>query len=189
MGQVFAEARHLDRTFTRMKYDGLVGLAFTSVANHHVPVPLDLLQRQGVIKRRIFSFCLYRSVSGKKSVLLIGGSDDRLYHRPMHIIPLSHVGFWQFRIHRIRVGDRFKFERSVQAIVDSGTTMIAGPRDKVDALNGYLRARRYRNGDSYIIRCSRIRQLPIISFEMIDIYGVLRGFPLTPRQYVRKVGI
>lgn len=184
--QLFAEVNKLDQSFYKMKYDGLVGLAFTSMARNGAPVPMDLLKKQHKIKENVFAFCIYRWNSNKKSVLIIGGSDERLYHQPMYFIPLSVDGFWQFLVQRIMIGN-YVLDKRVQAIVDSGTTLIAGPHDKIHILHTKMKAIRYRKSTTHIVRCSRIREMATFILEAVDRNGVRRQFTLGPRQYIRKV--
>lgn len=188
---MFAEVSQVDQSFHAMKYDGLMGLGFRSMAKNKAPVPLDLMKRQGVISRRTFSFSLYGRAVGKKSQLLIGEPDTTLYKQPMHFIPLTEIGFWQFNVFRIIIGNIAELcPNGCQTILDSGTTLIAGPHGDVERLNkNVLRARNYRNSGTYLLRCSHIRTLPDITFVMQDQKGVSRPFRLSPQQYTRKVGL
>lgn len=188
--QLFAEVKHVDRSFLHMKYDGLFGLAFTSMAKNNVPAPVEQMKRQGVIEQSVFSFCLYKRPNNKKSVLIVGGSDKTLYNEPMHFIPLSAHGFWEFRMHRIVIRNYMFCSHGCETILDSGTTLIVGPKDEVHRLNTkFLKARNYKKGSSYLIRCAHRRTLPTITFVLTDEDGVRQKFPISPYQYTRKVSI
>lgn len=172
-----------------MRYDGLVGFAFTHMAKNQVLVPMDRMQMQNSISHRIFAFCLYRPFTGKRSVLIIGGSDNSLYKSPMYYIPLSRAGFWEIHLQRILIGKRFALcLHGCTSILDSGTTLIVGPKLDVHKLNMKVFKARYYGG-AYIIRCSLVPTLPIISFQMSDEKGVERQFELKPQQYIQKVNI
>lgn len=188
VAQMLAEVYQVDSSFSNMKYDGLMGLAFQSMSENSVRGPMDALKSQGTLTRRIFSFCLYPQYSAKKSVLIVGGSDKSLYKEPMHFVSLSKIGYWQISMRRMVVGDGYVIcKNGCESILDSGTTLIVGPQEDVHKLNTQrLKARKHRNG-SYLIQCAHMRTLPTIVIEMIDEDGQLQQFPLKPSQYVRKV--
>uniref|UniRef100_A0A493T386 Peptidase A1 domain-containing protein n=1 Tax=Anas platyrhynchos platyrhynchos TaxID=8840 RepID=A0A493T386_ANAPP len=67
-----------------------------------------------------------------------------------------------------------------QAIVDSGTSLLAGPSRSVGNIQYEMGARRSPSG--YLVSCSYIRLLP-------DIVFVIAGtqFPLPPQAYILQV--
>lgn len=153
------------------------------MAKNNVPVIMDLLKQQGAIAERVFAFCMYPPALGRKSLLIIGCSNENLYTDPMYFIPLSEVGFWQFKLNQIAVGDDYSLcSHGCQAIVDSGTTLIAGPTGEINKLNQRLKA-----GNNGRAHSRRMRSMPTITFKMYDRQRVLREFPLLPNEYMRKV--
>lgn len=166
-----------------MQYYGLCGLGFRAMSKNNVPVIMDLMHQQGVIAEKVFAFCMYPPSTGRKSLLIIGCSNENLYKDPMYFIPLSEAGFWQFNLNEIAVGEDYGLcSHGCQAIVDSGTTLIAGPTDEIRKLNQRLKA-----GNNGRAHNRRKRSMPTITFKMYDRQHVLREFPLLPSEYMRKV--
>lgn len=187
MGQVFGEVSSVDKAFYSMKYDGLLGMGFNALAHNHAQVTMDTLKKQNVISHAIFSFSLNGPRSSQESVLIIGGSDPKLYKGPMFHIPLSTANYWQFHMERITVGSALICAHGCQGILDSGTTLIAGPADEVDKLHKLIQGRAFHNGEVYLVRCNRIPKLPIITFVMRDVNGIERGFQVRPETYLIPV--
>ena len=59
--QLFAEATHeADWIFLNAKFDGILGMGFTSLSNNGIPTPFDMMVEQGLVEEPKFSFWLNR---------------------------------------------------------------------------------------------------------------------------------
>ena len=113
--------------------------------------------------------------NGQGGELTIGGMDHAKYRPPMTWIPISAVGYWQFRMQCVRIGNKCETcLKGCQAIADTGTSLIGGPSaDIATILN-----------DIGPINCSNIsHNLPIVSFKIGNHY-----FKLNHKDYIVKVG-
>ena len=63
-----------------MEADGIMGLAFSSLSNAF-PTGMDMLQKQGIISRRLFSIYLGTEGEYLLSNLQIGGYDIEKYSK------------------------------------------------------------------------------------------------------------
>lgn len=79
--QIFAEATNLSPAFTDTYYDGVLGLAYRSIAERNVTPVLYNMHSQGVISYPIFSFYLNRKTNDSRDggEIIFGGSDPNLY--------------------------------------------------------------------------------------------------------------
>uniref|UniRef100_A0A8C5GPF3 Cathepsin E-like n=1 Tax=Gouania willdenowi TaxID=441366 RepID=A0A8C5GPF3_GOUWI len=116
-------------TFVLAKFDGVLGLGFPSLAEILGNPVFDNMMAQKIVDKPVFSFYLSRSGgSSPDGELLLGGIDESLYNGPINWIPLTSKGYWQIKMDSVSVQGVSSFcPRGCQAIVDTGTSLIAGP--------------------------------------------------------------
>jgi len=186
-GQSFGEATHEPGlSFVVAKFDGLLGFGFDSISVDRVtPVWYNLLT-QKLVDQPIFSFWLSQNPSDAVGgELTLGGVDSSRYTGSFSYAPLTAETYWQFQLGDVQLGGTSlgwcDGLATCQAICDSGTSLIVGPSEKVNALNKKLGAN-VVNGEGIFPDCSVISKLPDITF-------VINGasFTLTPQDYVLQV--
>lgn len=178
-----------------MLLDGIFGLGFPSISSTMKKSPLDLLYEAGSIKRRMFCFNLHHQnnepvVNGQNvgGELQIGGCE----HEPTIHIPLTSLGYWQFRMAGVSVDKdnrnvHHACEGGCEAIMDTGTSLITGPAGEIEALNAALGFQRDANTNQYLINCadkSEIASMPHITFTVGD-----GSVTLTAADYIVQVGV
>jgi len=187
--QTFAEAvTEPGITFLAAKFDGILGLGFQTISVDGVPIVFDNMVKQGLVQQPIFSFYLNRDVDGKVGgEIIFGGSDPNFYQGEFTYAPLTKIGYWQFTMHGILIENQSDnkivghvCESGCEAIADTGTSLIAGPKDQVDHLNRALGAMGPIKG-IYMFNCNTTSTLPKIIFQING-----KQFPLTADQYVFK---
>jgi len=183
--QLFAEATHeADWIFLNAKFDGILGMGFTSLSNNGIPTPFDMMVEQGLVEEPKFSFWLNRNqddpVGGE---LILGGSDPAYYEGEMHYVDLSETKYWKVSMKGISVGgdDTIACNGGCEGILDTGTTLIIGPIDEVQAINEAIGAK-YVPGAGYQVECDVVDQLPSIELE----FGG-KIFELSGPEYILKV--
>ena len=65
--------------------------------------------------------------------MVIGGTDPAHYKGSFSYVPLSSKTYWQFKVDTMSVGGISKSD--IQAIADTGTSLIAGPSETMTAIN------------------------------------------------------
>ncbi|TKY52352.1 Aspartic proteinase [Spatholobus suberectus] len=125
-------------SFVLAKFDGLLGLGFQEISvENAVPVWYNMVQ-QNLVSEQVFSFWLNGDPKGKKGgELVFGGVDPKHFKGTHTYVPVTKKGYWQ-----IEMGDFFigglstgVCEGGCAAIVDSGTSLLAGPTTVVTEIN------------------------------------------------------
>ncbi|KAG8434900.1 hypothetical protein GDO86_013023 [Hymenochirus boettgeri] len=161
-------------------FDGILGLAFPSVASSQATPVFDNMWSQGLITQDLFS--VYLSSNGQSgSYVLFGGVDTSYYSGNLNWVPLSAESYWQITVDSISInGQVIACSGSCQAIVDTGTSLLAGPPTPIANIQYYIGASQDSNG-AYVINCNSISNMPTVVFT---INGV--QYPVPATAYVRQ---
>jgi len=186
--QTFAEAiEEPGITFVAAAFDGILGLAFQSISVDNVVPPWYNMIDQGVVSAQRFSFWLSADYETEKpgGIITWGGEDESLYTGEIHWVPLITKTYWEFSVSDFQVdgvsqGWCDDDPRGCKTIADTGTSLITGPTDYMNALNEALGA--HVVAGEGIIACKKIPSLPDVTF-------VINGykFVMTPEQYVLEI--
>merc|ERR1711972_575730 len=113
--------------------------------------------------------------------LLFGGIDKSHYTGDLVDVPLTSETYWEVSLDAMSFGGKPVISSAQKAIIDSGTSLLAGPKDMVAALAQQVGAKSLM-GKEYTVDCSQKSSLP-------DLKVTLGGkeFTLTSTDYVLQV--
>lgn len=131
--------------------------------------------------------------------LIIGGCDVEADF----YVPVSNPTHWQFHISSIQFIQRNEENNKkqnkgllqrkqimlttckggCQALLDSGTGYICGPKDEITKINSYFRAQLHKGTQQYILWCNQ-KDLPTV---VINIGG--HELSLEPKDYLIRQGV
>ncbi|ROT61198.1 cathepsin D-like protein [Penaeus vannamei] len=183
--QTFAEAtQEPGLAFVAGAFDGILGMGFTEISVMGIPTVFDTMLDQGVVDQPVFSFYLNQIISDSDAngfsaelggELVLGGSDPNHYEGEFHYVPVSRVGYWQLTADGIKVGGVQKdFCNPCETIVDTGTSLIAGPKEEVKEIMSDLGAFPIIAGE-YIINCAKVPDMPLVTFTLNGVDFDLTG--------------
>ncbi|CAH9075914.1 unnamed protein product [Cuscuta epithymum] len=137
--QVFIETtREPSLTFVLAKFDGILGLGFQEISVEDVvPVWYNMVD-QGLVSEPVFSFWLNREANAQDGgELVFGGVDPKHFKGKHTYVPVTEKGYWQFELGDFLIGNSSTgfCEGGCAAIVDSGTSLLAGPTTIVTEIN------------------------------------------------------
>ncbi|NWS62347.1 PEPA protein, partial [Chunga burmeisteri] len=160
-------------------FDGILGLAFPSISSSGATPVFDNMMSEGLVAKDLFS--VYLSKNEQSGSFVLFGAIDPLYSaNGITWIPLSAETYWQITMDRyVSVGGQsVACFSSCQAIVDTGTSLLAVPNSALNNILSALGAN--SNGE---ISCSAASTLPDVVF---NING--NAFPVPASAYVIEDG-
>jgi len=181
--QEFAQvtnASGLGKAYSQGKFDGILGLAWSSISQIGPPTVFQNLWNQKLIPKNEFSFYL-QSSENQDGELLFGGVDSNYYTGDIFYVPLTSKTYWEISLSGLTIGTSNKnyvTDDTNKAIVDSGTSLLTGPSDAVKQIADALGAREISTG-VYIITNKNSPKLQNLNF---NING--KVFTLTPDDYL-----
>ncbi|XP_053560643.1 cathepsin E [Bombina bombina] len=170
-------------TFVDAEFDGILGLAYPSLAVGDCTPVFDNMIAQNLVEMPLFGVYLSRdSSSSVGGELIFGGFDSSRFSGQLNWVPVSNQGYWQIQLDNILVGGEVVFcSGGCQAIVDTGTSMITGPPSDIIQLQNAIGAT--DSDGEYVVECSNLNVMPAVTFT---INGV--GYTLTAEQYTLMDG-
>ncbi|KAI6223150.1 Peptidase A1 domain-containing protein [Aphelenchoides fujianensis] len=133
----FGQADHLADFFTGDQLDGILGLAFRSIAVDDVQPVFQHAVDLGLVDAPLFTVWLKKdggdSQGDNGGQITYGGVDSDHCATDITYVPLSHELWWEFNIDGVGVNGKKKGP-SYSAISDTGTSLIVGPSDPMQDL-------------------------------------------------------
>nr|BAU16179.1 pepsinogen A3 [Cynops pyrrhogaster] len=163
--QVFGLAYTEADFFSEMQFDGILGLAFPSLSEDNATPVFDNMWSQGLLSADLFS--VYLSPNGASgSVVIFGGYETSYYTGTLNWVPLSAETYWQITLDSISMnGNVIACNGGCQAIIDTGTSLIAGLSPGISNIQNAIGAYQNSNGE-YVVNCNSISSLSDIIFTI-----------------------
>merc|ERR1712142_1275634 len=164
--QYFAEAmKEPGLAFVAGMFDGILGMSFGDISVNGLTTVFDNMIEQGVVDAPVFSFYLNHDMEGELGgELVLGGSDPNHYEGDFHYIPVSRALYWQITADGIKIGeDTLDICNPCETIIDTGTSLIAGPDKDVKAIMEMLGAD-FQQGPEWFIDCDKVPTMPSVTW-------------------------
>ncbi|XP_036273299.2 pregnancy-associated glycoprotein-like [Pipistrellus kuhlii] len=163
-----------------LPFDGILGLAYPSLAIRGTTPVFDSMWNQGLISKNVFAFYL-SSNKENGSVVMFGGVDPTYYQGRLQWVPVSRQVHWQVTVDSISMDSKVvACANSCQAFMDTGASLVTGPTNAILNILRNIGARKMTSG-WYIISCTAVQSLPDIVFT---INGV--AYPVPASAYIRR---
>ncbi|KAM7165185.1 pepsin A-like [Macrochelys suwanniensis] len=154
-------------------FDGILGLAFPSISSSGATPVFDNMMNEGLVSQDLFSVYL-SSDDQSGSFVMFGGIDSSYYSGNLNWIPLSAETYWEITMDSVTMnGQTIACSSGCQAIIDTGTSLLAGPSTGISNINSYIGA------SDGTISCSDMSSLPNIVFTINGI-----EFPVPASAYI-----
>jgi hypothetical protein len=106
-------------------------MGFPSISVYGANPLFQSLVSSDAVPEPVFSFKL----SNDSAELFVGGTDETLFEGDFTYVPVTQEGYWQVVLDSLTVGGQnvFSSNISVSSIIDTGTTLIVGDTQTVQA--------------------------------------------------------
>jgi len=118
-------------------YNGILGLGFDSIAKSSGQTLMSALVASGQLERPVFGFYLGDNSPGE---LVFGGVDPAHVASDFTWVNVTLPTWWAVGLDSIKLGDVLTLSATHMAIVDSGSSLLAGPKREVDTLMAMMGA-------------------------------------------------
>ncbi|KAF0988069.1 hypothetical protein HZS_4578 [Henneguya salminicola] len=182
--QTFGEAKEISfMPFLTAKFDGIFGLGFPSISVDGVTPPFYNAVMRDLIKP-VFSFYLNRdsseTVGGE---IIFGGTNPKYYEGIFYQTSVVSTTYWVVEVSTLSIGKTEICKGLCRAAIDSGTSLIVGPKSQVDAIHKIINATS-AHFNMAVVDCSAVPNLPtfVAEFDMFKLF-------LSPMDYIVKISI
>lgn len=180
--QLFGEAlKEPGVAFVAAKFDGIFGMAYPSIAVDGLEPWFNNAFEQGLVAANKFGFWLNRDNTSNGGELYFGGANPDHYQGNFTCTPVTRGAYWQFDMQGGEVNGVSFCTGGCQAIADTGTSLIAGPKTEVRKIQRAIGATPIVGGE-YMVDCNKLGSMPDITFTVAH-----KVFTLTPEQYVLQI--
>ncbi|KAM9856034.1 pepsin A-like [Aulostomus maculatus] len=163
--QVFGLSRSEAPFMAHMAADGILGLAFQSIASDNVVPVFYNMVKQNLVPQPFFSVYL-SSHSQQGSEVIFGEVDSSHYTGQVTWIPLSSATYWQIKMDSVTInGQTVACAGGCQAIIDTGTSLIVGPTNDINNMNAWVGASTNQYGEA-TVNCQNVQSMPEVTFTL-----------------------
>jgi len=112
------------------KFDGILGMGYDRLVVGGGPAPFSALVASGQLDEPVFAFYLGDNQPGE---LVLGGVDENHYSGNFTYVDVTEAGYHQIALGGLSISGK-SMTTVTKAIVDSGTSLLAGPKAEVRAI-------------------------------------------------------
>ncbi|XP_046620516.1 cathepsin D-like [Neodiprion virginianus] len=191
--QSFIEMTHIPWIpYGLSKADGIIGLGFPDLRHIKAPSFFTNMLKQKLINKPMFSFYFNRDATTERAGRLVLGAPDRKHVNESTLVTVPVIGklYWKIKMDRMVIDVRNKShpfcKDGCEALLDSSTNTIIGPRDEIQLINDLLGARSFVPAifkmDRYMVNCREFAKLPPIDFKIAE-----KTFTINSKYYVQHL--
>jgi pepsin A len=196
--QTFAMIEHeIGSIFSQIPFEGILGLAFPSMAaDNHTPFFDNVMQQNVLSGRNEFSF-FFTKLPDQASAIFFGGVDQRFFDGKIRMFPVVQPHYWAIELVDFLIGNKsyaidetpkyFDFssyspqnnkdnnkQRITKLIIDTGTTYFTAPTGLTSQILQLVPG----------TRCADTSKYPDITYKLVDEDGLPFDLVVPPSVYM-----
>lgn len=151
-----AQIETVDFSSNSTAFDGLMGLANSSLSQQGVPTPVEALASNNLISSAITSYKISRLSDGKNDGEITFGGLDQTKFDPKTLVTFPNVntqGFWEGNV-SVSMNGKDLGLTSRTAILDTGTTLIIAPPSDAAAVHAQIPGAKSDGQGGFTIPCT-----------------------------------
>lgn len=106
-----------------LRFDGILGLAYDTIAVNRIPPPFYGMIDQGLIDEPVFSFRIGSSEDDGGEAIF-GGIDQSAYTGPLSYVPVRRKAYWEVELQKVSFGDDELELENTGAAIDTGSFIL-----------------------------------------------------------------
>lgn len=147
-----------------VSFDGLMGLAQSTLSEQQTLTPVEAMAKQGLIQEAITSYKISRLADDKNDGEITFGGLDQSKFDPKTLTTLDNVsknGFWEAAMPAVTVGGKDSGLQGRTAIIDTGTTLIVAPATDANAVHALIAGAKSDGQGGFTIPCNTTTQVSL----------------------------
>jgi hypothetical protein len=156
-GHTFGVANQETDDFVTSNFDGIMGVAQSTLSEQNTPTPVESLADSGLIKQAIVSFKLSRLADQKNDgEVTFGALDDSKFVQNT-LVTLKNVnkqGFWEAAMDAASVNGVDLGFTGRSAILDTGTTLLVVPASDAQTIHKAIPGAQQLNNGGFTLPCT-----------------------------------
>mmetsp|Transcript_8163 Transcript_8163/g.17788 ORF Transcript_8163/g.17788 Transcript_8163/m.17788 type:complete len:398 (+) Transcript_8163:165-1358(+) len=131
-----AATEESDEPFSLVPFDGIFGLALPQMSEGPRFNVFDCMVRDKTLKTNLYAF-FFGATDDEESEITFGEWRPNRMASPLFWVPVSNPGYWQVEMTDITIKNKKQNlceAKHCQVAVDTGTSLMAGPTEVVNAL-------------------------------------------------------
>ncbi|KAI0671548.1 acid protease [Trametes maxima] len=152
-----ATAETEDFSSDSVPFDGLMGLAQSTLSQQGVATPVEALAKAGLIDDAITSYKISRLADNKNDGEITFGALDETKFDPKTLVTFANVadnGFWEGAMDSVTVDGQDTGLQGRSAILDTGTTLIVAPQADAEAVHAAIPGAQSDGQGGFTIPCN-----------------------------------
>ncbi|KAF9266563.1 aspartic peptidase A1 [Marasmius fiardii PR-910] len=147
-------------------FDGLMGLAQSTLSEQKTLTPIEALAKNGLVQDAITSFKISRAADNKNDGEITFGGLDATKFDQQSLVTLPNVnkqGFWEGAMDAVTVDGQDTQLQGRTAILDTGTTLIVAPANDAAAVHKLIQGAQSDGQGGFVLPCT-FNQTVALSF-------------------------
>jgi hypothetical protein len=177
-GLAFGASVQESDDFIDAQFDGLMGLAQSSLSQQQVLTPVEELFEQGLIQEAITSYKISRLRDDENDGEITFGGLDQSKFDQNTLVTLDNVnpqGFWEANFSSVTMNGKRLHVNGLSAILDTGTTLMVVPQQDALAIHQAIPGAKSDGNGGFLVPCTTNASLAltfggqIFSIESTDL--------------------